>query len=98
MLNLRCAAGRRSSTEMPPPASWADKTTAIGSPETDKVAGIRPLLGPIVPLTPERIIESDKLLGASAHDVSFDGLAKRTCRPRMTDELKGRPLLLSSEH
>jgi hypothetical protein len=62
---------------MPPPASWADKTTAIGSPETGKVAGIRPLFGPIVPLTPEHFIESDELLGASAHDVSFDELANK---------------------
>jgi hypothetical protein len=31
----------------------------------------------VVPITPERIIEFDELLGASANDVSFDGLANK---------------------
>jgi hypothetical protein len=51
--------------------------TAIASPETDQVAGTDLLAGPVVPLTPERIIESDELLGAGAHDLSFDGLASK---------------------
>jgi hypothetical protein len=75
-LKVRRRSAEPGSTEMPPRASWANKTTTIGSPEMDKVAGIRPLFGSIVPLTPEHIIESDELLG-SAHDVSFDGSANK---------------------
>jgi hypothetical protein len=64
-------------TRVPTPARWISETTAIALPETDQFAGTRPLAGPVVPITPERIIESDELLGANANDVSFDGLANK---------------------
>src|SRR5215831_15225000 len=76
-LEVRRPSGKSCSTEMPTPAAWRSETTAIGLPDTDQVAGTRPLTGSVVPLTPERIIESHELLGANAPDPSFDGLANK---------------------
>jgi hypothetical protein len=76
-LKVRRRSAESGSTEVPTPETWTSKTTAIASLETDQVAGTRPLAGPVVPLTPERIIESDELLDASAHDVSLDELANK---------------------
>jgi hypothetical protein len=76
-LEVRRRSGKSGGTEMRTPAAWKSETTAIGSPDADQVAGTRRLAGPVVSLTPERIIAFDELLGADVPNPSFDGLANK---------------------
>jgi hypothetical protein len=64
-------------TEVPAPTELRSESTAAGSPATGQLPETRPLAGPIVSLTPERLVEFEELLGANTRDLSVDELANR---------------------
>jgi hypothetical protein len=74
---VRRRSTRAVTTEVPAATELSSETTAAASPATRQLPGTRPLAGPIVSLTRERLIEFEELLGANTGELSVDDLANK---------------------